>query len=138
MISHPASSKSLYFRYRLTSDWSPGEMPLTRKGNQTKRSLKSVRKPGRLLVGESGCQRAVDAYAHACAIDDRNSLYRRSGPAEVDELAEEVDGEEEEAESKALHRAGRAVEVERREAECSRGREVGEDACGRRRAGALI
>lgn len=135
MISHPASSKSLYFRYRLTSDWSPGEMPLTRKGNQTKRSLKSVRKPGRLLSGESGRQRAV--YAHACAVGDSDSsLYGRSGPAEVDELAEEVDGEQEEAESKALHRAGRAVE--RREAECSRGREVGEDACERRRAWGLI
>ena len=114
-------------------------MPFTRKGNQTKRSLKSVRKPGRLLSGESGCQRAV--YAHPCAVGDSdNSLYGRSGPAEVDELAEEVDGEEEEAESEALHRAGRAVEVERREAECSRGRrrEVGEDACERRRAWALI
>ena len=47
MMSHPPSSKSLYFIHRLTSDWSPGEIPRTRKGNQTNRSLKSVLNPGK-------------------------------------------------------------------------------------------
>ena len=66
-------------------------MPLTRKGNQTKRSLKSVRKPGRLLVGVGTSARC--GWVPPCAVGDSDdSLYGRSGPAEVDELAEEVRG----------------------------------------------
>ena len=54
ITSQPACAKSSYFFQRLTSDWSPGETPRTRKGNQTNRSLKSVRKPGRWLSREGG------------------------------------------------------------------------------------
>lgn len=99
-MSHPASSKSLYFLYKFTSDCSPGEIPLTRYGNQTKRSLNSVRKPGRLLLQRNRCQYIW--YLHYPEWIRHHSLHRLCGPPEVDELAQQEHHKQEERQREHL------------------------------------